>query len=53
MYKQDTRRMLQMAHNKYDETGLEQWNHDEKWKKYCSICKAKEEINQMINLPKC
>ena len=48
MYKHDTRRMLQMAHQKYDETGLEQWNHDEKWKKYCEVCKAKEELSLTI-----
>ena len=48
MYKHDTRRMLQMAHQKYDETGLEQWNHDEKWKKYCEVCKSKEEVSLQI-----
>ena len=31
MYKYDVRRMLQMAHQRYEQTGLEQWNHDEKW----------------------
>ena len=45
MYKHDTRRMLQMAHQKYDETGLEQWKQDEKWKKYCEVCNAKEEVS--------
>ena len=44
MYKQDTTRLLQMAHRKYDETGLEQWNHDEKWKKYCEVCESKKEL---------
>lgn len=48
MYKHDTTRMLQMAHQKFDETGLEQWNHDEKWKKYCEVCKAKEELSMKI-----
>ena len=48
MYKHDTRRMLQMAHQKYDETGLEQWKHDEKWKKYCEVCIAKEELSLTI-----
>ena len=48
MYKHDTRRMLQMAHQKYDETGLEQWKHDEKWKKYCEVCNAKEEVSLTV-----
>ena len=48
MYKHDTRRMLQMAHQKYDETGLEQWKHDEKWKKYCEVCNAKEELSLTV-----
>lgn len=45
MYKKDIRRMLQMAHARYDETGLTQWHHDDKWTKYCNICKAREDIN--------
>ena len=49
MYKHDTTRLLQMAHQKYDETGLEQWKHDEKWKKYCEVCKSKEECSQILN----
>ena len=48
MYKHDTRRMLQMAHQKYDETGLEQWNHDKKWKKYCEVCNAREELSLTV-----
>jgi len=50
MYKHDTRRMLQMAHQRYEQTGLEQWNHSEKWTKYCHVCKAKEELNQKIKI---
>jgi radical SAM superfamily enzyme YgiQ (UPF0313 family) len=42
MYKYDTRRMLQMAHQRYEQTGLEQWNHDEEWSKYCQICESKK-----------
>ncbi len=42
MYKYDTRRMLQMAHQRYDQTGLEEWKHDEKWSKYCQICNSRE-----------
>jgi len=44
MYTKDVRRMLQMAHQKYEETGLKQWNHDQKWKKYCHVCKARDEL---------
>lgn len=44
MYKHDTRRMLQMAHQRYEQTGLQQWNHSEKWNKYCEVCKAKKEL---------
>ena len=51
MYKHDTTRMLQMAHQKYDETGLEQWKHEKKWNKYCEVCKSKEELsmNHLLN----
>ena len=45
MYKKDIRRLLQMAHQRYEQTKLPQWKHDEKWSKYCFICKANEEIN--------
>jgi hypothetical protein len=48
MYKKDTRRMLQMAHQRYDQTGLEQWNHSDKWSKYCGVCRAKEELNPKL-----
>ena len=44
MYKHETDRMLQMAHQRFDQPGLEQWNHEEKWKKYCPICLAKDEL---------
>lgn len=45
MYKKDIRRILQMSHEQYDKTGLEQWHHSEKWAKYCNICKAQQELN--------
>lgn len=51
MYKHDTRRMLQMAHQRYEQTGLEQWNHSEKWAKYCDVCKAKQELKLQLKLP--
>jgi len=50
MYKHDTRRMLQMAHQRYDQTGLEQWKHAEKWAKYCQVCKASEELKPKIKI---
>ena len=49
MYKHDTRRMLQMAHQKYEETGLDQWNHDKKWKKYCEVCNATDELSLKVS----
>ena len=50
MHKHDTRRMLQMAHQKFEETGLEQWNHDSKWEKYCEVCKSKKELEQSVKV---
>ena len=47
MYKHDTRRMLQMAHQRVVQTGLEQWKHSDKWKNYCEVCKAIDEVNTM------
>ena len=46
MYKHDTRRMLQFAHKRFKETGLDHWKHSDKWEKYCEVCKAKNEIKQ-------
>jgi anaerobic magnesium-protoporphyrin IX monomethyl ester cyclase len=51
MYKHDTRRLLQMAHDQYEKTGLEQWKHSEKWDKYCQICQSNEAIKTLIKLP--
>lgn len=50
MYKHDTRRMLQMAHQRYEQTGLEQWKHSEKWNQYCDVCKARQELEPLINV---
>ena len=50
MHKHDTRRMLQMAHQKFEETGLEQWNHDSKWEKYCEVCKSQKELEQSVKV---
>ncbi len=49
MYKHDTRRMLQMAHQRYDQTGLEQWKHSEKWNKYCEVCESKKEVSLKVS----
>ena len=51
MYKKDLKRILQMAHQRYDQTGLEQWHHDPKWSKYCNICKAKDELGSTLEVP--
>lgn len=50
MYTHDTIRLLKMAHKRYEESGLSQWNHDEKWNKYCEVCQAKEEVLQKIKI---
>jgi len=50
MYKHDTRRMLQMAHQRYEQIGLPQWKHSQKWNKYCEVCAAKKEISLEIPL---
>ena len=49
MYRHDTVRMLKMAHEKFDETGLEHWKHSEKWESYCEVCKSIKEISLTIN----
>ena len=48
MYKHDTNRMLQWAHQRYEQTGLEQWKHSKKWKKYCQVCNSIEELSEEI-----
>ena len=44
MHTHDVRRLLQWAHQRYTETGLPQWKHSTKWKKYCQVCQSKEEL---------
>ena len=51
MLKHDVRRLLQMAHQRFEQTGLEQWKHSEKWSKYCQICTSKNDLNSMTELP--
>ena len=50
MFKHEPHRMLQMAHQRYEQTGLEQWNHDKKWKEYCNVCKGREDPNLLPNI---
>jgi len=50
MYTHDTKRMLEWAHQRYDETNLPQWKHDAKWKHYCSVCKAEEQLLSKIEV---
>lgn len=50
MYKHDTSRLLKMAHQKYAQTGSEQWNHDPKWEQYCDVCQAKKDLNPTIKV---
>ncbi len=42
--------LLKMAHQRYEETGKEQWEHSDKWEKYCPVCKAKKTIKQSIKI---
>lgn len=50
MYKHDTRRMLQMAHQRYEQSRLSQWKHSQKWNKYCEVCKAQNELSLKISI---
>jgi anaerobic magnesium-protoporphyrin IX monomethyl ester cyclase len=50
MAKHDTRRLLQMAHDRFDETKLPQWKHDDKWIKYCEVCLSKNELQNIIQI---
>ena len=44
MYKKDIKRILQMAHQRYEQTKENQWKHNENWKKYCDYCNAENEL---------
>ena len=48
MYNHDTRRMIQMSNQKYEETKLPQWKISEKWEKYNPKYKAKKELNAIV-----
>ena len=47
MYTQDTRRLLQWAHQRYDETKKDYWMHSEKWNHYCAICSGKLQLDNI------
>ena len=49
MYRHDARRLLQMAHQRYNQTGLEQWKHSDKWEKYCEYCKSIKKLSLKIH----
>ena len=51
MLKHDVRRLLQMAHQRYEQTGLPQWKHSNKWEKYCQICSSKNDLNSKLEVP--
>ena len=50
MYKHDTGRMIKMAHQRFEETGLSQWKVSEKWRIYDPTAKAKDELSQKVKL---
>ncbi len=50
MYTHDTRRMLQMANQKYEETKLPQWKVSEKWKYYDPTHKAEKDLARIAEL---
>jgi len=50
MYKHDADRLLNMAHQRYKQTGLDHWKHSKKWEKYCGVCKAESELNETITI---
>jgi hypothetical protein len=39
-----------MAHQKFDETGLPQWKHSDKWAHYCEVCESRKELENMVSL---
>ena len=48
MYKHDTGRMIKMAHQRFEETGLPQWKISEKWKKYDPKAIASIELSKKL-----
>ena len=39
-----------MAHEKFEKTNLQQWNHNAKWSEYCDVCKSKDELKLNMSL---
>jgi len=37
-----------MVHQRYEQTDLKQWKHDDKWSEYCDECNARKTITQKI-----
>ena len=50
MYKHDTSRMIKMAHQRFEETGLPQWKVSKKWEKYDPVAIAREELSEKVKL---
>ena len=50
MYKHDYKRMLEWAHQRFEETGAKQWKVSEKWRKYDPIYKAESELEYTSTL---
>lgn len=47
MYTHDFRRLLQWSHQRYDETGKEEWKHSKKWTCYCGVCNAMSDLDEL------
>jgi radical SAM superfamily enzyme YgiQ (UPF0313 family) len=47
MHTKDTRRLLQWAHQRYDETAKNYWKHSAKWNHYCDVCNGKFQLDNM------
>ena len=50
MYKHDTRRMIQFAHKRFNETGLEHWKISDKWRKYDPRYIAQQDLSEKIKI---
>jgi radical SAM superfamily enzyme YgiQ (UPF0313 family) len=43
MYDKDMTRLLKLAH-------LRNWSHQDKWKKFCPVCEAKDSLSQLVQI---
>ena len=50
MYKHDTGRMIKMAHQRFEETGLPQWKVSQKWEKYDPRYIARKELSDKVKI---